>query len=141
MDPGAMDRIDAVGAVVVRADGRLLLVRRGRAPAKGEWSLPGGKIDPGETPAEACRREVREETALDVRVLESLCVVALDRDGFSYAIDEHLCVPLDDDAQVLAGDDADDALWVLPSETAGLGVSIGVRGIIDIALARLNARA
>jgi 8-oxo-dGTP diphosphatase len=135
------DRIDAAGAVVVRADGRVLLVRRGRAPAKGEWSLPGGKIDPEETPADACAREVREETALEVRVVEALGVVDLDRDGFSYAIHEHLCVPVDDDAPVRAGDDADDARWVSHAELAGLGVSLGVREIIDLALARRTARA
>jgi acetyl-CoA carboxylase carboxyl transferase subunit beta len=136
-----MARIDAVGAVVVRADGRVLLVRRGRAPAKGEWSLPGGKIEPGETPAQACAREVREETALAVRVVESLAVVALDRDGFSYAIHEHLCVPHDDAAEIRAGDDADDVRWVPVPEIAGLGVSTGARAIIDIALARRNAHA
>ena len=54
-----------VGAVVV-VDGRILLVQRGRPPSAGSWSIPGGRVEEGETLAAALRREVAEETGLDV---------------------------------------------------------------------------
>ena len=58
-----------VGGVVV-IDGRALLIRRGSEPLKGEWSIPGGTLELGETLVEGVRRELREETGLDVKVLE-----------------------------------------------------------------------
>src|ERR1700751_2623495 len=58
--------IPCVGAVVKDGQGRLLLIKRGHAPGAGLWSLPGGRIEPGETDAEALVREVREETGLAV---------------------------------------------------------------------------
>jgi acetyl-CoA carboxylase carboxyl transferase subunit beta len=135
-----MKRVEAAGAVVVGTDGRVLLVRRGRAPAKGDWSLPGGKLEPGESPEEAVVREVREETGLAVHVIEAIAIVPVDGDGFSYAIHEFLCTPLDERTELRAGDDADDAQWVTPSALVGLGVSAAVRAVIETALARRGAR-
>ncbi|MGH9649673.1 MAG: NUDIX hydrolase, partial [Terriglobales bacterium] len=60
-----------VGGVVIHR-GRVLLIRRGGEPLKGEWSLPGGLVELGEELAEAARREVKEETGLDVEPLEIL---------------------------------------------------------------------
>src|SRR5262249_61453174 len=66
-DPGAMPgpRIPCVGATIT-AGGRILLIRRGHEPEAGRWSLPGGRIEAGETDEQALVREVREETGLDV---------------------------------------------------------------------------
>ncbi len=58
-----------VGGVVI-VDGRALLIRRGTEPLKGQWSIPGGTLELGETLLDAVRRELREETSLEVRVLE-----------------------------------------------------------------------
>lgn len=58
-----------VGGVVIR-EGRALLIRRGSEPLKGEWSIPGGMLEVGETIAEGIARELREETGLQVRTLE-----------------------------------------------------------------------
>ncbi len=66
--------IAAVGVVVLKGD-RVLLVRRGRAPRKGEWSLPGGAQKLGETVAQAAEREVREETGVEIRLTGLLDVV------------------------------------------------------------------
>ena len=60
--------IRCVGAVVHDAAGRLLLVRRANDPGRGQWSLPGGRVEPGESDADAVARELREETGLEVRV-------------------------------------------------------------------------
>lgn len=63
-----------VGGVVIR-DGRVLLVRRAKPPLLGQWSIPGGAVEPGETLAAAVRRELKEETALEVTVGELLEVI------------------------------------------------------------------
>lgn len=99
----------AVGAVVVR-DGALLLVRRGRGVGAGRWSLPGGRLERGETLAAAVARETREETGLAV-VVGPLCGVAERRfDGAHYVILDYWCDPVGEDAPV-AGDDAAAVTW------------------------------
>jgi 8-oxo-dGTP diphosphatase len=88
--------IVAVGAVIVDGD-RVLLVKRGREPLKGEWSLPGGAVEVGETLEAALVREVREETCLDVTVgpvVEVLDRIRPDANGrveYHYVIVDYLC--------------------------------------------------
>src|SRR5437764_7306728 len=110
--------IQAVGGVVAHPAGRLLLVRRGRPPRQGEWSLPGGKVEPGETLEQAIVREVQEETSLAVRCIRELTLVVID----PYDIHEMLCAPLDPDTPIAAGDDAMDARWARLDELESLGV-------------------
>ena len=116
-------RIECVGAVVTDPDGRLLLVLRGREPGAGLWSIPGGKVEPGESLVEAVRREVVEETALDVAVGEYVGTVerpALDGDVF--VIHDYRAAPAPGAATfaVRAGDDAADAGWFPPAEVRAL---------------------
>jgi ADP-ribose pyrophosphatase YjhB (NUDIX family) len=129
-----------VGAVVVDRAGRVLLVRRGRPPSVGSWTLPGGRIEPGETPEAAVLREVLEETGVAARVVCSLGVVAVAREGFSYAIHEHLLVPVASHATPVAGDDAAEARWVAPDDLAALGVRTDAVGVIDAGLTEASAR-
>ena len=100
----------AVGAVVVDHD-RLLLVRRGRGPAQGDWSVPGGKVEWGETVAEAVTRELREETGLD-GVCGPLIGWAerIDDDAHHVLLDFEVTIVGDD--QPTAGDDAAEVAWV-----------------------------
>lgn len=85
-----------VGGVVI-ANGRVVLIRRANEPRKGEWSIPGGKLEVGETLREGVRRELHEETGLDVRVgdlIEAFERVYRDPDGrvrFHYVILDYFC--------------------------------------------------
>ena len=99
--------IPCVGAVCIN-DGTLLLIQRGQPPAQGMWSLPGGRVEPGESAVDAVVREVREETGLDVRVIREVGTVVRDApDGDRYVIDDFLvAVTCDDEPR--AGDDAID---------------------------------
>jgi len=98
-----------VGAVAVR-DGRLLLVRRGRGMAAGQWALPGGKLEAGETIVAAVARELREETGLEGDVGELCGVAERIGEGYHYVIVDHW-VTVDADATPQAGDDADEVAW------------------------------
>ena len=126
-----------VGAIAVDDD-RLLLVRRANQPGAGTWSVPGGRVEPGETVGEAVVREVREETGL-----EALCGSLL---GWVERIgDEHHFVILDfvveilDAADPTAGDDALEAAWVPLVDVAemtdlvdGLAEFLHEHGVLDV---------
>jgi mutator protein MutT len=105
-----------VGAVAVHDD-RLLLIRRGRGPAQGFWSVPGGRVDPGETLAEAVVRELAEETGL-----EGVCgdflgwVERIDAD-YHFVILDFFVTILDPGGPV-PGDDAAEVAWVPLADVA-----------------------
>lgn len=104
----------AVGAVA-RHDDALLLVRRGRPPGAGRWSLPGGRVQPRETLHEAVVREVAEETGYDVAVTGFLGWVERIGDApepYHFVILDFAVDVLDPDATPEAGDDADAVAWV-----------------------------
>ncbi len=133
----------AVGAVVVDA-GRVLLIRRARPPGRGQWTLPGGRIEPNESNEQAVVRELAEETSLRVRVIAPLGVVAIEREGFRYAIHEYLCALADDargaPPEPQAGDDAAEVRWVDPADLESLGVLADARAVIERGLAEAHAQ-
>lgn len=106
-----------MGAVVVD-DGRLLLVRRGRGPAAGEWSVPGGRVEAGETLAEAVVRELREETGV-AGVCDRFLgwVERIGPDRHFLILDFTVTVP--SGLHPVAGDDAAEAAWVPMVDLAG----------------------
>ena len=108
----AKRRVPCVGALVHDDEGRLLVVRRGRAPGAGRWSVPGGRVEAGESDEQALRREVLEETGLHVTV--GLRVGTVQRPGPAgtlYDIRDYACGLAVVTAPV-AGDDADEVRWV-----------------------------
>lgn len=119
--------IACVGALVYDDAGRLLLIQRGRPPAVDSWSLPGGRLEVGETPHQAVVREVAEETGLVV-VPERL-VGRVEREGpggVIYVIDDYACTAVG--GLLCAGDDARDARFV---DRAGLGALTLSPGLVE----------
>jgi 8-oxo-dGTP diphosphatase len=117
--------IRCVGAVVFDGAGRLLLVRRGRPPQRGRWSLPGGRVEPGESDQQAVVRELGEETGLAVRVVGEVGRVRRAAPGGGvYDIRDYRCRVAG--GELLAGDDAAEARWVDRAELAGLELSDGL---------------
>lgn len=126
----------AVGAIVV-VDDRLLLIRRGRGVAVGQWSLPGGVVEAGELLAEAVVRELAEETGLEGVCGPLVGVVERFLEGHHYVILDHRVTLLEPDAEPTAGDDATEVAWVPLSDVAewslvdGLAEFLHDHGIID----------
>jgi mutator protein MutT len=105
-----------VGAIVLD-EGRLLMVRRGQLPAVGEWSVPGGRVESGETLAEAVVREVAEETGLEVVCGELVGWVERMGPGYHFVILDFHATVLDERAPI-AGTDATEVEWVPLTELA-----------------------
>ena len=102
-------RTDCVGVVCIRGD-EVLLIQRGTAPRKGEWSIPGGRIENGETEAQACLRELSEETAVTAQLLTKITALDADFEGFHYRLHDYLARWVS--GKPKAGDDADQARFV-----------------------------
>jgi 8-oxo-dGTP diphosphatase len=113
-------RVPCVGAVVRDELGRILVVRRARPPSEGLWSIPGGRVEPGETLAQAARREVREETGLDVDVQEILGHVEIPHGDLVYDVADFVATVRGVVPPLAAGDDASEARWVTAAELSDL---------------------
>jgi 8-oxo-dGTP diphosphatase len=125
----AIRRIPCVGAVIKDADGRLLLIRRGHEPGAGLWSLPGGRVEPGETDQQAVAREVREETSLTVECGRLLGRAELPgADGTVIDVSDYLAVVTG--GELAAGDDAADARWVAAADLERLPLTSGLAGYL-----------
>src|SRR5688572_20169939 len=112
--------VPCVGAVVHDAHGRLLLVRRGRDPHRGRWSLPGGRVEPGESPEQAIEREVREETALSVRAGAAVGRVRIPGPDVVYDVLDLVCTLAVPTETPVAGDDADAVMFADAVALGGL---------------------
>jgi len=125
--------IIAVGAVVLHQD-RILLIRRGKEPARGQWAIPGGRVELGETMHAAVIREIMEETSVSIRPGELVYffeTIQPDPEGriqFHYAIFDFM-------AEYLAGeptprDDALDARWVSATDVQTYNLNIKTRDLL-----------
>ena len=115
-----------IGAVVIR-DGKILLVKRGVAPSKGLWAIPGGALDLGETLQQAAEREILEETGVTIRAREPIYAFDFFERDESGRIRFHFVI-VDVAADYISGDvkgadDALDARWLAPADLDLLPVS------------------
>lgn len=119
--------VDCVGALVLDGE-RLLMIRRGTEPDKGRWSVPGGRVEPGESDADAVVREALEETGLTVAAGPLAGTVRREGPGgAAYVIRDYRCTLAGSDpADAQAGDDAADVGWFTPAELAGLDCTPGL---------------
>lgn len=141
-----------VGGVVI-ADDRALLIRRGSEPLKGQWSIPGGKLELGETLVEGVRRELLEETGLEVRVLELIEVFerifpdhhpagAAQRAGrpqYHFLILDYLCQALSGEPR--AGGDVTDVALVREEDLGHYKLTPTATRVVRKAFAMARARA
>ena len=116
----------AVGGVVFH-ENRVLLVKRNKAPAKGQWAIPGGRVEPGETMVQAVQRELLEETGIVVRVSDTCYLFESLVNGPDGALLFHYVI-VDFLAHYISGDpapasDVSAAAWVSPVEVADLPVN------------------
>ncbi len=131
--------IVGVGAVVLEGE-RVLLVKRAYEPLKGEWSLPGGAVEVGETLTEAIRREVLEETQVDVEVgpiVEVLDRITRDPNGrvrYHFVLVDFLCRPVG--GAVQCASDAEEAAWADRSELDRYRVADATISVIEKAVER-----
>ncbi|WP_165964010.1 NUDIX domain-containing protein [Actinomadura sp. KC216] len=118
-------RVRCVGGIVRDEDGRLLMVRRGRPPGEGLWSIPGGRVEPGEDDPAAVARELKEETGLDVVAGGEIgSVERPGPGGVVYEIHDYAADVAGGTLQ--AGDDASEVRWISPEELRGLPVTDGL---------------
>ena len=135
--------IVGVGVVVWHGD-RVLLVRRGKPPRWGQWSLPGGAQQLGETVAEAARREVKEEVGLDVALGDIVATVDLierdpdDRIRYHYTLVDFVAEA--PSAALQPGSDAADARWFSIEEAEALGLWSETVRVIRLARERRPCR-
>jgi 8-oxo-dGTP diphosphatase len=124
-----------VGAIIIEQD-RVVLVKRGQAPLAGEWSIPGGVLEVGETLRQAAAREVLEETGLRVEVDELLGVYdrilrdSGERTRYHYVLIDFLCRRIDGEPQ--GAGDAAEARWFTRSELAGLLLAPDTEDVIKL---------
>ncbi len=132
-----------VGAIIVDA-GRIALVERGHPPLLGEWSIPGGLVELGETLRQAAERETLEETGLVVRATELLGVfdriVADSKDEkltlYHYVLIDFLCERISGELRAAA--DAADARWFAPEEAAKLPLDANAATVIRLGFEKAN---
>ncbi|MCR5424501.1 MAG: 8-oxo-dGTP diphosphatase MutT [Bacteroidales bacterium] len=119
-----MQQIEVVAAII-RREGRIFATQRGYGEWKDWWEFPGGKMEPGETPEGALRREIREELSAEISVDESLCTVEYDYPKFHLTMHCYLCSLLSEAlhlneheaARWLSCDELDSVQWLPADES------------------------
>jgi 8-oxo-dGTP diphosphatase len=132
-----------VGGVVI-SQGRALVVKRGAPPLEGEWSIPGGMLEVGETLVEGVRRELAEETGIEVRVhgvIEVLERISLDAEGkpeYHYVVLDYYCEAIRGEAR--PGSDVTNVAWVSEPELEKFSLNSAAQQVIRKAFAVARSR-
>jgi 8-oxo-dGTP diphosphatase len=132
-DPENIHPIPAigVGGILFNKHQQVLLIKRNQPPAQGLWSIPGGKLEPGETLVDACRREFYEETNLKVDVKQLVAVVERQLEGFHYVIiDFSVQLIGKDNCMLIAQSDVDEARWIALDDLGQYDLVVGLAEII-----------
>jgi 8-oxo-dGTP diphosphatase len=125
-----------VGAVIWNARAEVLLIQRGRSPREGEWSIPGGKVETGEKLHEALKREVREETGLEIEIVDFLDVIDLEEDGQHFVLVDFTTRHVSGEAR--AGSDAKEVRWVPRAELANYALWSETERIIALSAQQMG---
>jgi 8-oxo-dGTP diphosphatase len=126
-----------VGGLLFNRHHQVLLIKRDKPPAQGLWSVPGGKLEAGEGLIECCRREIREETGLDVNVLSLIAVVERRLENFHYVIVDFLVELCDECAHTpCAASDVSEARWIGLQNLEDYPLVAGLAEIIQRTAAR-----
>ena len=121
-----------VAGIVFNQYKQVLLILRNQSPAKGLWSIPGGKLEAGESLSVACRREIKEETGLDTKIINIVAVVERQVENFHYVIIDYLAVLADQEhITPTAQSDVVDAQWVGLENLAEYDLVPGLADIIQ----------
>ncbi|MGZ8162153.1 MAG: NUDIX hydrolase [Methylobacter sp.] len=120
-----------VGGIVFNNQDQVLIIRRNQPPAMGLWSIPGGKLEAGESLADACKREIKEETGLDTEIKNIVAVVERRIEGFHYVIIDYLALLADQaDLLPIAQSDVSEAKWINLEQLNDYELVIGLAEII-----------
>jgi len=121
-----------VAGIVFNQHKQVLLILRNQAPAMGLWSVPGGKLEAGESLRDACRREIKEETGLDTEIKNIVAVVERRVEDFHYVIIDYLAVLADQEATMpTAQSDVAEAKWIGLENLAEYALVPGLADIIE----------
>ncbi len=123
--------IQCIGIICFK-ENDVLLIQRGKPPRRGEWSIPGGRIEPGESEIEACHRELFEETGIRARLIQKIACIPTSFDGHDYDLHDYLMIW--ESGIPTAGDDAMSAQFVDRKTLAQTQMWQKTHDIIDKAL-------
>lgn len=130
-----------VGALIFQ-DGKLLIAERGKEPLKGYWSLPGGILEVGETLENGIKREVLEETGLEVETLsvfeifERIMPDTMGKTEYHYVLIDYLCKPVG--GRLAAATDVSCLAWVSQQELRQYRLTEGTLAVVERAFAKLQ---
>lgn len=122
--------IDCVGVICFRGDD-VLLIKRGTPPRKGEWSIPGGRIEANETQRDAALRELFEETGIMAALESKVATIDAEFENYNYRLHDYAARWISGEPQF--GDDAVDARFVSPEDLDDLGMWPKTREVIETA--------